>query len=370
MNTITKILCGTTLLLAVSALYWLTTTSTPLALPQPTAPEAVPDKIETYLQRASIEEKIGQLFIVGHWADMDASTTIERITRLHLGGVILMDAGEEPEAKLPALITSFQEAADQPLFIGIDQEGGVVSRLKGAAHPQTAQPSITTAAEAYDVGFTRGKALAALGITVNFAPVLEQSTATSSFLYRRVFRDPAAIPLLGSQMINGMRAGGVLATAKHYPGHADTADDSHALLPVLTVTPSEYISHTKPFTDTISATTVPLLMTAHVKVPSIDPVYPATLSPLIIQDLRERVGYEGVVVTDDMIMKAITSTWTSEEAAVLALQAGVDIILFAAEPSASEPAIAAVLAAVTAGTIPMETIHASLRRILAVKQSW
>ena len=327
-------------------------------------------EVEKILSELSIEEKVGQLFILGHWSTIDPEVTLERVARLHIGGVILMDSGTAPEVKLPVLINSWQASSSLPLFVGIDQEGGVVSRLKEPPHIQTAQPNITTPEQAFLVGSSRGLALSTLGINLNFAPVLEMSFDPQAFLYNRVFRNPADIPVLGNNLINGLREGGVLATAKHYPGHADTSDDSHAVLPILELTQAAYELHTQPFTDTIAQTDIPLLMTAHVRIPSLDPTYPATLSPTIISDLRDRVGYEGIVMTDDMIMRAITSTWSSDEAAVLALKAGVDVLLFAAEPKAGEVAITRVLQALEAGELTEVDIDVSLKRVLQAKKEF
>lgn len=327
------------------------------------------DEAKELLDTMTLEEKVGQLFMLGHWNKDDIAITLGRINEIQAGGVIFMDVPIEPSTTLPALTAALQASSSLPLLIGIDQEGGTVTRLKGSKFVQTSQPEITAASQAYEVGLRRASEMAALGINLNFAPVLEVSVKPNSFLYNRVFRDPAQIPTLATALIAGSSAGGVLSGAKHYPGHADTPDDSHLLLPILTLSVTEYETHTKPFSDTLALGDVPLLMTAHVLIPALDDTYPATLSPAIIADLRERVGYQGVIITDDMIMNGITNKWTSSEASVLALKAGVDILLFAAEPGATEAAYRAVLGAVRTGDLPEERLDEAVLRILRTKEN-
>jgi len=313
-----------------------------------------------------LEERVGQLFMVGHWSNTPLASTTALITDLHAGGIILMDA-PTPATSIETWTTTWQTTSATPLLIAIDQEGGSVSRLKGNEYVQTAQPTIVDTDTAYSTAYARGTALHTLGITVNLAPVLDTSVNPQSFLYNRVFRDPLMIAPLGDAMLRGYRDSGIVGAPKHYPGHPDTSDDSHLTLPVITGTTADYQEHTLQFANTIDLGHVDILMTAHVLVPALDPTYPATLSPAILNDLRTRIGYQGVVMTDDLIMKALANTWSSDEAAVQALSAGADLLLFAAEPEKARSAYEAVLAAVQSGTLSEARINEAYGRLMKLK---
>jgi beta-N-acetylhexosaminidase len=312
--------------------------------------------------------QVGQLFAVGHWANMEASTTAARVRELQLGSVIIMSA-PETDSVVSEWTSSWQAATEIPLLISVDQEGGVVSRLRGASHTQTAQPQITDPNTAYDVARKRAQALQTLGINANYAPVLDQSTSTDSFMYPRVFRDSDKIATLGNAMIRGYRDGEVLAVAKHFPGHPDTSDDSHTILPILDITRDEYKRHTSQFYDAIKLDETQMLMTAHVLVPALDPDFPTTVSPIVISDLRERIGYTGVIITDDLAMQAISDRWSYEESAVMALAAGVDMVMLAAEPEHASSTVQAVIEAVEQGELPRERVFEAYSRVMRVKES-
>ena len=314
-----------------------------------------------------LETQVGQLFAIGHWPNIPLEETTRRVHELQLGGVIVM-AAPETVTDIQTWTQSWQASSSIPLLISIDQEGGLVSRLRGSEYDQTAQPDIATTEEAYEVAQGRAVELQALGINTNYAPVLDLSVLPDSFMYGRVFRDPDAIAVLGNAMVRGYKDGGVAAVPKHFPGHPDTRDDSHITLPRLDLTIEEYVSHTQPFTDSISDGNIQILMTAHVLVPALDSDFPATVSPIVLRDLRDRIGYGGVILTDDLAMQAISDTWTHEEAAILALQAGADMIMLAAEPEHIDTTVAAVLAAVESGELPRERVWEAYSRVMEVKE--
>lgn len=317
----------------------------------------------------TLAEKVGQLFIVGHWNETLTSETSALIDELNLGGIIIMDAKSDARGIRSQTSTWQNVSYPTPLLVGIDQEGGLVSRLKDDIYIQTAQPDITDLNNAYNVASARGKALASLGINTNFSPVIDSSTKPESFMYERVFRDPSMIAGLGDSMVRGYQNNGVLAVPKHFPGHPDTADDSHMVLPILSEVDFEmYKAHTQPFTDLVRAGNTSLLMTAHVQVPSLDEEYPATLSKTVLNDLRERVGYEGVIMTDDLAMRAVSDYWSYEESAVLALRAGADMLMLAAEPEFASSTITAVIKAVEDGRLPLERVEDAYSRVMIVKE--
>lgn len=317
----------------------------------------------------TLEEKVGQLFLIGHWSETMTSDTTKLIDDYHLGGVIVMDAPNDPR-QIKSQVEVWQEVSyPAPLIISIDQEGGFVSRLKDESYVLTAQPNITTVTEAYDIAHRRAQALRTLGINTNFAPVMDESVKPNSFMYDRVFREPSMIASLSDTMIRGYQNNDVIAVLKHYPGHPDTADDSHVTLPILEMTVGEYQEHTDAFKDVLQAGNAHMLMTAHMQVPALDTTYPATLSPTILNDLRTRIGFDGVVITDDLAMQAISNTWSYEESAVLAFKAGADMIMLAAEPDVVGRTIEAVLNAVESGELSEDRIDEAYARVLWVKNN-
>lgn len=308
------------------------------------------------------KETIGSLFMIGHWADTPVASTTALIRDHQIGGVIIMSAPKDPE-KIKSWIQEWNSVSDVPLIIAIDQEGGPVTRLKGADFIQTGQREITTEEEAYQVGLERGQELAALGITMNFAPVLDTAQDPNSFMYTRVFPGDTAVAKLAAAMSRGLREGGVIPVAKHFPGHDDTNEDSHLLLPTVNIPAAELYDFTKPFADYIRIDKPTALMTAHVLFSQIDD-QPATLSSFFLQDfLRDELGFTGVIFTDDMSMDAIDTNWTSSEASVLALEAGADIILFAAEPTEVTGAIETVEEAIANGRLSTAVLADTYVRI-------
>jgi beta-N-acetylhexosaminidase len=309
-----------------------------------------------------LEEKIGKLFMVGHWAHTPAASTTALIEKHHLGGVIIMSAPEYAR-EIVEWTREWQKAASGTLLISIDQEGGLVTRLKGAEFTQRSQRQLVTREEAYALGKERGKELDALGITMNFAPVLDSAANKDSFMYQRVFADKKRSALFANEMIQGMESQGVTAVTKHFPGHDDTADDSHQVLPTVSVSKDKLDAFTLPFRKLIEDGKPKALMTAHVLFPNIDKS-PATLSYFFLTEyLRESLGFNGVIFTDDVSMDAIDTNYGLGSATVKAVQAGADIILFAAEPTKVTEGIGAVLTAVKNGELSEKRIDESYNRI-------
>jgi beta-N-acetylhexosaminidase len=323
------------------------------------------------LEQFTLREKIGQMFMIGHWHQNEFYHTANMLRAYDFGGVIIMDVSAKNSDFVSVWTKHWMEdSVVLPPLVSIDQEGGLVSRLRGPGYEVTSQRMLTTPEEAYQTGQRRGAQLAELGINVNLAPVLDTSVNPDAFLYDRSFVDPTVSADLAHQLITSHRATGVLSAVKHYPGHADTADDSHLLLPVIPIAADDYAEFTHVFTDTITTSAPAIVMTAHVLLPNIDPTYPATLSYEILTNrLRNEVGFEGIIMTDDMTMRAITNSWTTDEATVQAIKAGADMILFAAEPNKSIAALEAVVAAVERGEISEDRINQSVERIYQVKQS-
>ncbi|HLW58349.1 MAG TPA: beta-N-acetylhexosaminidase [bacterium] len=318
---------------------------------------------------------VGQLFMV----DFDGFAPSEGIERLvtvgGVGGVILFDKNVQDAEQVAALTNALQGVAAaagcSPLLVGVDQEGGPVVRLRGTHFPSAmafgAAGSEALVAAAAEV---TARELRAVGIHLNFAPVLDVNSnpANPVIGVRSYGEDPALVGRLGVRAATAMQAGGVLAAGKHFPGHGDTALDSHLALPAVTHSRARLEAvELRPFREAIRAG-VAAVMTAHIVYPAVDPERPATLSPAVIAVLRDDLGFAGLVVSDSMRMRAIADHLSPGEAAVRAVLAGVDLILACGPAEAQWEALEAVRAAAAAGRIPATRIAAAAQRVLAAKQ--
>ena len=314
-----------------------------------------------------LEEKIGQLFIIGHWIGTPIASTTELIVKHNLGGIIIMGNAEKTTTT-KEWVDTWQDASKTPLIVSVDQEGGVVTRYKQENFTQTSQREITDSKTAYETGYKRGSELKSLGINMNFAPVLDSAKNPDSFMYERVFKNRAESATLAASMVKGMKAAGVTGVVKHFPGHDDTNVDSHFSLPIVDIPKNQLDDFTSPFIEIIKNNTPEAIMTAHVLFPKIDSL-PATLSKFFLTDyLRTKLGFTGVIITDDMSMNAIDSNWSSTEASIKTIVAGADIVLFAAEPELVSGAIEAVKQAVKNGGISEKRVDDSYERIMLIKQ--
>lgn len=304
--------------------------------------------------------------MIGHWADTPVASTTALIEKYQLGGVIIMSAPEQPQA-ISGWVEQWNAVSQTPLLIAIDQEGGPVTRLKSPQFIQTGQQEITTETHAYEVGRTRGAELADLGITMNFAPVLDTARNPTSFMYNRTFPKNTAVSALAASLLNGMAEEEVIAVVKHFPGHDDTSTDSHNELPVIHISQSELPAFTQPFTEIITQNPPLAVMTAHLQFPEIDP-RPVTLSPFFLTTyLRETLGYTGLIVTDDMSMDAIEAHYDTSEASGLAIEAGANIILLAAEPASVETIFPFLLNKIHSSDLLYTQVTDSYQRIQSLK---
>ncbi len=331
------------------------------------------DTISPKLQNMSLEEKIGQMFLIGIYVN-DSNTQLEKlITEEKIGSVMLMKPNitKQKVSDVTKRLRTIAETTNHiPFLISVDQEGGIVARIKDADSDLTSQPEIKNAEQAYDVALARGRELHEKGIDINFAPVLEYVTSSSSFLYERVFRGSKEnIISLGESMVRGYRDAGIISTVKHFPGHDDTSVDSHKNLPVSNIDSRDLAEYTRTFREVIKNEKPPMVMTAHVSFPKIDPTYPATLSPILVGMLRTDLDYTGVIISDDMNMGAITKSFGVEKAAIQAVLAGNDILLYVATTETIKKAYRALISAVQNGQISKERIDESVYRILKLKES-
>ena len=327
----------------------------------------------------TIEEKVGQLIMVG-FEGTEANEAIEtHIRQRFVGGVVLFSRNIQSPKQTAELTNQLQQLASAtahqiPLFIGIDQEGGWVIRLREGATvlPGNMALGATDSTElAERAGEITAIELAAVGVNLNFAPVMDvNNNPQNPVIDRRSFGESAElVSRLGVAYIHGLQRNGVLATAKHFPGHGDTTVDSHFDLP--TVNHDRERIHAlelQPFRAAIDAD-VAAIMTAHIVYPAFDADRPATLSLSILTDLlRKELGFDGLLITDDMEMKAIDEHYRSGEAAVMAVEAGADIVMVLWSPTKQLEVFNALLSAVKSGRISQARLDQSVERILKSKE--
>ncbi len=323
----------------------------------------------------TIEQKVGQLMMVGFWGTTPDAHIRDVLSKGKAGGVIFLKYNVESDAQVRQLTSSLNSLVTDsgvgvPLLIAVDQEGGTVVRVRTAGVQEfTAQSDIVTDQQAYQVALSRGAELQKLGITVNFSPVLDVIDSRGSFLYPRVFRSEfSERGPLGEAMVRGYRDAGILAVPKHFPGHTDDMVDSHTALPSSDASFETVKTALNPFVTVLKRENPEMLMTGHVVYTAIDPDYPASLSSIWLGTyLRHWIGYQGVVITDDLEMGAIMNEYTSGEAAVRAIVAGSDMVLFVSSTIRQDEAYQALLAAVQEGSISMERLDQSVGRIVMMK---
>ncbi|MDX2708074.1 glycoside hydrolase family 3 N-terminal domain-containing protein [Streptomyces sp. PA03-6a] len=366
--------------------------STALALGVPgTANAAATDRrrVRALIDRMSIEEKIGQLFVMrvyGHsatapdpadvaanQAEIGVSNAAELIAKYHVGGIIYFAWAHNTRDphQIADLSNGIQRASRIPLLISTDQEHGAVARV---GSPATLFPGGMALGAGGSTGDARraaavaGAELAAMGITQDYAPVADVNVnpANPVIGVRSFGADPKAVAALVAAQVEGYQRAGIVATAKHFPGHGDTGTDSHFELPVITHSLEEWRRLDAPPFRAAIAAGIDSIMTAHILVPALDDSGdPATLSrPILTGILREELGYDGVVVTDSLGMEGVRQKYGDDRVPVLALKAGADQLL---NPPVLETAWQGVLAAVKSGELTEERLDESLTRVLMLK---
>ncbi|MBE5785267.1 MAG: glycoside hydrolase family 3 protein [Clostridiales bacterium] len=328
----------------------------------------------------SLKHKIGQMFFAGFpSAAVDAQA--EALAREYKVGNFILFARNFVSAAQTAALTGglsrlvYEETGMAP-FISADQEGGSVLRIREGALQFSGAMAVAAAdseEDAFLLGKNCGELLRAHGVNINFAPVMDvNSEPLNPVIGNRSFGDdPASVARLSIAMAKGMAAGGVLPVVKHYPGHGNVKSDSHLKLP-FNDSPLSYLEQNDfyPFEQAFRAG-AEALMSCHVCFDAIDAQRPATLSPAILTELlRKKQGFEGLVVTDCMEMKAIAADYPMGEAAVLAVEAGADILCISHSLSAVKEAAEGILSAVAGGRLSEARIDASFRRIRAAKERY
>ncbi len=352
------------------------------------------NRLRGLISRMTLEEKVGQLFVMrvyGHsatapdQADIDANlaeigvrTAAELIAKYRVGGIIYFGWAHntrEPH-QIADLSNGIQRASLEqprglPVLISTDQEHGIVARV---GTPATLFPGAMalgaggSRTDARTAGRIGGTELRAMGIRQDYAPVADVNVnpANPVIGVRSFGSDPRAVAGLVAAQVKGYQGAGVAATANHFPGHGDTETDSHYGFPVIEHTEAQWAELDAPPFRAAVAAGIDSIMTAHIMVPALDPSGdPATLSrPILTGILRERLGYDGVVVTDSLGMAGVRTKYGDDRVPVLALKAGVDQLL-----NPPEPAVAwnAVLQAVRGGELTEARLDESILRVLRLK---
>jgi beta-N-acetylhexosaminidase len=328
----------------------------------------------------TLEQQIGQLLMVGFSGVNAPPEVLDLIRSGHVGNICLFSRNIRTPRQSLRLTSSLQTAARDaghplPLLIATDQENGIVRRTGAhtAIFPgNMALGAIGSEETVEQISRASGEELRALGILLNLAPVVDVANNPDNPVIgvRSFGADPALVARLGAATVRGLRAAGVVATLKHFPGHGDTATDSHRGLPVVPFDLDRLEAlELRPFRQGIAAG-AEAVMTAHVALPAIThSQVPATLSAEVLRGLlRGRLGFEGIIITDCLEMNAISKTVGIGGGAVQAVQAGADIVLVSHRADRQRAALEAIRAAVAAGEIAPETIRQAAERVLRLKQ--
>lgn len=332
------------------------------------------------LDKKNVKNLVGQLFLVGFNGYSVPNDFKKSMQDYNLGGTIYFKRNVQSPAQLAELSNEVQflcRAKDQPpLFISIDHEGGKVNRL---VKPFTKFPGNDYLGElgspkvGFEFGAVLGKELKAVGINMNYAPVVDVNTNPNNpIIKNRAFSsDPEVCAKLGSAVSRGIQKMGVISVAKHFPGHGDTKEDSHLTLPKVHKSVEDLENcELIPFRRSIRSR-VEGIMTAHIINTAIDPELPATLSEKTITGiLRNSLRFSRLIISDDLEMKAISDNFGAEQAAVLAVNAGCDILIYRGDGGFPVAPIEAVIKAVEDKQIPMAKIEAAVNRIMQSKKAY
>ena len=335
-----------------------------------TEEERIRQEAQEILTRMTVEEKVGQMFI----ARCPEESAAKKAAEYHLGGYILFarDFENKTEEQVISEIQSYQEASALPMLIGVDEEGGSVTRI--SRYPEFRDEPFASSQTLYEQGgleaieadtLEKCELLASLGINVNFAPVCDVSENPDDFMYERSFGQNAELTAeYVRTVVEAMANQGVACVLKHFPGYGSNADTHTGIAyddrPYETFETSDFL----PFEAGI-ASGAQLVLVSHNVVSCMDSQYPASLSAKVHEILRGELGFSGVIVTDDLAMDAVRDFTDDSQAAVLAVQAGNDLLCC----TDFEVQIPAVTAAVENGEISEERLNESVLRILELKLS-
>ena len=330
------------------------------------------------MNRSDVEREIGQLFMVGMPGPHLDKETDTLIREHHVGGIILFSRNIEDPLQLAALCRDLQGEAlkkqGSPLFLAVDQEGGRVARLKEPFRSFPGNAAIGMDAEpvkrAIEFATVTSREMKVVGLNMNLAPVVDvQRGAIEKHLAGRSFgEDPEVVAFLGRTVVKRLQENGIMAVAKHFPGLGRADVDPHFHLPKINIGLEELERiNIPPFAAAIEEG-VCGIMTSHAIYPALDPHRPATLSPLVLTELlRERMGFQGLTISDDLEMGAIAREWSVADGALQAFQAGADILLICKDQSHVHESLDLMRRALVEEKISTERLAQSIERIRKTK---
>jgi len=331
-------------------------------------------RVEEVVNSLSQEQMAGQLLMIG-FNGKEPDYYVSRMINLrYAGGIILYGQNIETREQVTKLNSQLQEMSlakiNLPLFIAVDQEGGPVSRLKGLItdSPAPSVMSKLSGAEITKAARETAQEMKALGINVNLAPVLDVADSKSIMAGRAYGEDPVKVAEAGAAAITGYKNGGVIPCAKHFPGLGSAVQDTHVTGTKInsnldTLNKRDLIPFRKAIQDGVE-----MILVNHAVYPALDSQNPASLSSAIQTDiLRNMLGYQGLILTDDLEMEASAAQGSIGQNAVRAIKAGADIVLVCHTPEKQKEAYDALLAAIKSGEISQERLKDTLKRIVTVK---
>lgn len=346
---------------------------------EPKLPEIEVDPVKEQIKKMTLDEKIGQMVIAGIDGYEVDDNVMSMIQDYHVGGIILFSQNIKDSHQLLSLINSLKDANSKnkiPLFMSVDEEGGRISRMPEEFKNLPTNKTIGRVNNkefSYKVGSVIAEEISSLGFNMDFAPVLDiNSNPKNPVIGDRSFSgDPQVVSSLGIQTMKGLQQGGVIPVIKHFPGHGDTSVDSHVGLPLVDADLKRLNSfELVPFSDAVKSG-ADAVMIAHILLKKIDAQNPASMSKTVITDmLRKQLKFDGVVITDDMTMGAVTKNYKIEDAAVKTVNAGADIVLVCHGYENEKAVIKALKSGVESGNIKEEKIDESVYRILKLKQKY
>ncbi|MZQ86025.1 beta-N-acetylhexosaminidase [Paenibacillus sp. 5J-6] len=353
--------------------------SAPAATPVPTVAPTPSPTPSSSTSGMSLDEKLGQMILAGIDGYSVNANTQALISTYHVGGIILYKPNVKDSSQLVSLVNELKQKNaknKQPLWIGVDEEGGRVTRLPDEIQKTPTNQEIgktNNKTYAYNIGNLIGSELRAYGLNVDFAPVLDiNSNPKNPVIGDRSFgANAAVVNAMGIQEMKGLRDQQITSVVKHFPGHGDTSVDSHVGLPVVQndldrLRKLELLPFAEAFKQEADA-----VMVAHILLPKVDGQNPASMSKKIMTDLlRKEMGFQGVIMTDDMTMGAIEQNYDIGASAVKSVLAGANVIMVGHDYNKVVKVIEALRQAVQNKEIPMETIDQSVAKIQKLKMKY
>ncbi|MHB8596193.1 MAG: glycoside hydrolase family 3 protein [Ktedonobacteraceae bacterium] len=332
--------------------------------------------INLLIQNMSLDQKLGQMMIVQFYGPSYSLDISTMISQYNVGAVLLYTTNDNIQSKpqLKGLIQQMKSNSTIPLTVAIDQEGGTVDRLANLDGPRPSATSIGATGNplnAYNEGVRDANDLAYYGFNLNLAPVVDVNNVYNPQMYLRTFgNNPTTVTTMAEAYLKGLqKSGKVLGTLKHFPGLGDVAADPHNSVPHLNRSESDLMKiDWAPYRAMIQQGNVYSIMVTHEIVEAVDSSIPSSLSyKLVTGILRNQLGFQGVIMTDSLTMEGILAYYTEAEAAVLAVEAGNDILMGASAPSDVAAMVTGLKQAIASGQISQQRIDESVRRILTMK---